>query len=178
MHAHTKTHVGGNTSWIITTHTNAHARFSALECCPLVFCNVIHVSTNCCIEVMRLWLTLSAVVGLMSETRSYCRRSRAHSAWRRPCEEMRNIEGSVWFPLLAFCQSYQTWDIKPSFIEWLKLKIMKRRPLRDGILVTGSDSPWSEYTIWIHGDYMWVVVILAFWSWAPLPLLVSTPLHS
>jgi len=44
-----------------------------------------------CIGVNHLWLTLSAVVGRMSETRSYCRRRRAHSASRRPYDKTRNI---------------------------------------------------------------------------------------
>lgn len=111
MHAHTKTHIKGNTSWTKTT-CRVHT------VCLLFFSVISHFGRNFCIEVMHLWLTLSAVVGLMRETRSYCRRSRAHSAWRRPCAEMRNIEGSVWFPLSAFCQSYYTRDTKPLFIEW------------------------------------------------------------
>lgn len=42
------------------------------------------------------WLTLSAVVGLMRETRSYCRRSKAHSASRRPWIQEEKKEDCVW----------------------------------------------------------------------------------
>lgn len=131
-----------------------------------------------------LRLTLSAVVGRMSETRSYWRRRRAHSASSRPCDET-NISRCglrlIYFPIIS------SKGIKHHKVPFFTLHFLDynskwgKRSKGEMVMAstaTGSDSPWLEYTTWIQIDGMWVGVRVAFWSWVPLFLLVLTPLHS
>lgn len=78
-----------------------------------------------------LRLTLSAVVGRMSETRSYWRRRRAHSASSRPCDETKISRCGLRLISFPIISSKGIKHHKVPFFG-LQLKMRKEKQRRDG----------------------------------------------